>query len=1088
VQFRILGPLEVLDGDRLVDLGRPKQRALLAVLLAHADAVVGVDRLIEDLWQDEPPGRATASLQAYVSNLRRALEPSRPPRAPARVLVSQPPGYRLVVSPDDLDAARFQARAGRGHALLEAGRPADAARELGAALGLWRGPALAEVADQPFAQGECHRLEQLRLVALEDRLTADLAVGRHAAATAELQELVRAHPFRERLTGLLMLALYRSGRQAEALAAYQVSSEQLRDELGIDPSRWLAQLRTDILRQAVALDWTPPPDPGPPPTTAPPPGRAPTGRLGPPRGGTLVGRDQQLILLDEAVTAAAAGHGGVVLLAGEPGIGKTRLAEEAARRASDAGVTVAWGRCYDGDGAPAFWPWLQVTRALIADIPAEGRPAPLGPWAADLAPLLPELTSLVPGAPVASPVVELEAARFRVYQAVLHLLRRSAEASPLLVIVDDLHWADVASLRLLVFLAREVPQLRVLLLGTYRDVDAPHEAPLAETLGALAREPVTRLTLDGLGDADIAHLMSTTLGAAADGELVHVVRERTEGNPFFVTELTRLIHSEGQTRAGDAITAVRQRIPDRVRDVLARRLARLPEQTTTVLRVAAVAARAFDLDLIEAVTGLDDEDALDGVEAAVLAGLVAEDEQTAGRYRFTHTLIRDTVYGRLTRARRVRLHARVGAALAGLHRPGDQQHVLQIAHHAWIAVPVTGAAAAVPHLLPAADHAMAVLAYEEAERQLRRALDLLETMPRSAQRTRRELAARVQLGNLLGQLGSPASPDAAAEFARAADLATEAADDPAALPALAGVHAGHLMRGDNARAQVLAETILDGADRSGDPSARLAGHFLLGHTLLFHGDLGPARSHLEEAARLARAISDADRLPGTPLAVTADSLLEIVLVLMGEADDADRIARDAAREIDRTTHPYQKAASMAIGVYAALHRRDPDLLRRRAEATAALSERWGYRMLAANATAPLGWIQAIEGDPAGGATRLRQALDRWGDSGSPATRPLLMGLLAEAEHLAGRPREALHVLDAALAQMDRTGQRHAEAELHRLRGQALLALTPPRTTEAETAFRTAIRVAHGQGARLLEHRATDSLHRMHARGPSHPSR
>jgi DNA-binding SARP family transcriptional activator len=247
-----------VDGQRQVELGRPKQRALLAVMLVHANQVVPLDRLIDELWGEEQPAQAGASLQAYVSHLRRALEPGRPARTPPRVLVTQPPGYRLVVAPGDLDAARFVVLAEEGHRLLEGGQPGSAAQVLREALGLWRGPALADVADEAFAQAERQRLEEHRLAALEDRLAAELAVGGHAAAAAELAELVGLHPFRERLHGLLMLALYRAGRQAEALRAFQAARDTLREELGIDPSPWLRQLEADILRQAPALDWTAP--------------------------------------------------------------------------------------------------------------------------------------------------------------------------------------------------------------------------------------------------------------------------------------------------------------------------------------------------------------------------------------------------------------------------------------------------------------------------------------------------------------------------------------------------------------------------------------------------------------------------------------------------------------------------------------------------------------------------------------------------------------------------------------------------------------------------------------------------------------
>jgi Bacterial transcriptional activator domain/AAA ATPase domain len=244
------------------------------------------------------------------------------------------------------------------------------------ALGLWRGPALADVADEPFAQAERHRLEELRLVVLEDRLAAELALGGHATAAAELEELVGRFPFRERLHGLLMLALYRSGRQAEALRAFQAARRTLGEELGIDPGPRLRQLETEILRQSPALDWTPP-LPGEAGQAARaevtgPPVAAPATLPPPPAGeGELVGREEQLVKLNAALTAAAAGRGRVVLTAGEPGIGKTRLAEEMARRAAAQDVGVAWGRCYQGEGAPAFWPWEQITRGLLRVSEAE---------------------------------------------------------------------------------------------------------------------------------------------------------------------------------------------------------------------------------------------------------------------------------------------------------------------------------------------------------------------------------------------------------------------------------------------------------------------------------------------------------------------------------------------------------------------------------------------------------------------------------------------------------------------------------------------------------------------------------------------
>jgi DNA-binding SARP family transcriptional activator len=1012
------------------------------VLLVHANQVVALDRLIEELWGQQPPAQATASLQAYVSNLRRVLEPGRRGRTPPRVLVTRPRGYRLVVTPSDIDAARFVRLAGEGHRLLEGGRPTQAAQVLGEALGLWRGPALADVAEEAFAQAERQRLEELRLVVLEDRLAAELALGRHAGAAAELAELVGLHPFRERLHGLWMLALYRSGRQAEALGVFQSARRLLGEELGIDPSPWLRRLEGDILRQAPGLDWTMPAGGvGQPQVEAAglAVSAATTPVVPPADEDALVGRKAQLALMDAALRAGAAGHGRVMLVAGEPGIGKTRLAEEAARQAAGQGVQVAWGPCYEGEGAPAFWPWVQVMRQVLADATPGELGALLGRSGPEVSQLLPELKELVPGLEP-PPVVELAAARFRLYQAVTGLLRRLAEARPVLVVVDDLHWADMGSLGLLAFLAAELRAARLVVLGTYRDVDVAAGQPLAETLGALARQPVVeRIVLGGLGTADVARLVATTVGTRPDERLVRAVHERTEGNPFFVTELLPLLQSEGTLQGDDAMTAARRAIPVGVREVLQRRLARLPEQTNAVLLVGAVAGRGFDLDLVEAVAGLDEERALEAVEAAVVAGLVVEDEEAVGRYQFAHGLVRETIYEDISRARRVRLHARVGEALLGLHGRDDPEHVLELARHWWAAVSVTGAEAALPFVLAAADHAMAKLAFEQAEQQLHRALEVLESMP-----------------------------------------PTEAADDPAALPALVGVHSGYTVRAEHDRARALAERVLHGARRSEDPQALLAGHFLLGHTLSVQGELSAARHHLEAAVRLAAAMPEATRLPGIPLALGAAGLLEIVLVVLGLHDQATRVAEAASRAIERSPHPYAKAAAMVTGEYAAVNSRDPRLLRERAAAAAALCERWGFQMLAVSATAPLEWAQAIEGDPAGGARLLRQALARWAATGSQAARPQLLGLLAEAEQLAGRPDEALRLLDEALTQVNRTGERFFEAELHRLKGESLLAMSPLQADEAETAFATSIAVARRQGAKLLEDRATTSLDRLRA--------
>jgi DNA-binding SARP family transcriptional activator/class 3 adenylate cyclase len=276
--FRLLGPLEVTGADGPLAVGPGRARALLALLLLHRNEVLPVERLLEELWQGEPPATAAHALQVYVSNLRRLLEPDRERGATAFVLVTQRPGYLLAVPPEDCDADRFETMVADGVAALDDGRAADASRILREALALWRGPVLADLIDEPFVQAEATRLDELRLVATERCLDAELALGRHDRLASELDGLVRRHPYRERLWAQLILALYRSGRQADALRAYQRLRDVLGDELGLEPSPELRQLESAVLRHDPSLDLSaaaePVPAPAPPASVDGPPGGA----------------------------------------------------------------------------------------------------------------------------------------------------------------------------------------------------------------------------------------------------------------------------------------------------------------------------------------------------------------------------------------------------------------------------------------------------------------------------------------------------------------------------------------------------------------------------------------------------------------------------------------------------------------------------------------------------------------------------------------------------------------------------------------------------------------------------------------------
>ena len=729
LQFAVLGAFRVeLDG-REVDLGARLQRALLAILVVEAGHVVPVDRLIDLLWRDEPPGAATASVQAYISQLRRVLEPDRAPRTPARVLVTQDPGYVLRVADDQVDALRFQALARQAHNDLAGRQPAAAAAQLEAAFALWHGDPLAEFADEPWAVPAAARLTEAHDLAAEDRIGAWLALGRHAEAVAELEAMVEARPLRERRWGQLIVAAYRCGQQADALRAYQRCRTILAEELGLEPGPELRRLEAAVLAQDPSLDWQPaaaPPAPEPAAVprarterqpAAPPP--AVSLPAAPPREQaqpalSLVGRDTELGHLHSRLRDAASGHGGAVVLVGEPGAGKTTLAEAAAQMADDAGFISAWGRCMDAASTPAYWPWSQVLRAL-----------PGGPR---VAAARQRLDGDVEGE------AENSVRQFRAYQAVAAALGEAAASAPVLAVVDDLHAADDASLALLQLLAGDLRRLPVLLLFTARDTEP--SPSLGQALGELLRHRgAERVAVSAFAPADVAALLERLTAGLPDAEVVSALMERTGGNPFYTTELVRLISSEHWRRPLTAGDVLALDVPSGVRDVLLRRVRRLPDDTQALLMVAAVAGRELDPDLLEHVTGLDPEHLLLNLEPAIAAGLVTMAERGWG-FRFRHPLIHESLRASAGRLERARLHATIAAALESISSASTAASsadtaadLAQLAYHYLAAGPFGDPAKAVKYAREAAGRAVRQGAWQDAVRHLEQALTAIPARP-----------------------------------------------------------------------------------------------------------------------------------------------------------------------------------------------------------------------------------------------------------------------------------------------------------------------------------------------------------------------
>lgn len=686
----VLGPTQArlgADGAE-IDLGAPKPRMIVASLAMAAGRAVSADALVDRLWGDEPPRGASGTLQAYIAGLRRLIEPDRAPRARPTVLVTETAGYALKVDSADMDARAFEQRVEQARAsigplassyLPDASAVSDAvlakaAGDLASALTLWRGEAYADLGDHPDAVVERQRLGEQRLLATEDLVVVRMARGEHAAVSAELESLTVRYPLRERLWALRAVALSRSGRQAEALNVLTLLRRTLDEELGLEPTASLRDLQTSILRQDPSLDLPASP------VVAAPRRRSRSDGLPVLPDWPMFGRTESLQALVDRLDLAETGTPQFTSLIGEPGIGKTRLASELGVIAADRGALVLVGRCSQDDGAPALWPWTSVLGELGASLPELSRSG---------------------GDP--------DAEQFLAWDAICRHVTDAAADRLVVLGLDDLHWADHSSLRVLRHLCDVAQVGRLLVLATWRPTPPP-TGTLAEVADAFARRHGLRLELAGLSTAEAADVVRAVGDIGLGPEDMESLRGRTEGNPFFLVEYARLIGQQG--------TRATEELPQAVADVVHRRVEQLPSDTRTLLALASVVGRDFDLTVLAATAELDELAALDRLEPAFAAGLVRD--VGGDQFRFSHALVRDGVYAELAPSRRARVHARVAASIEANARAAARTS--EIARHWGLAGPSNNGRAWAAASL-AAEAAVRVHAYDEAAMWLSEAVE-----------------------------------------------------------------------------------------------------------------------------------------------------------------------------------------------------------------------------------------------------------------------------------------------------------------------------------------------------------------------------
>jgi DNA-binding SARP family transcriptional activator len=765
-RVQLCGRLSVeLGGDERASALRGKQVPLLfAYLVFNRHRPVGRDELIGALWPDQAPRSQDAALRTLLSRLRSAMG--------ASVLAGRD---ELVLDLPEPVWVDVEAAAAHVESALEALRRRDARRAWALAqvpLNI-AGRGLFPGAQATWLERRRRELDDLRLQALEIIGRAGMGLGSAQLGSVKraAQGLIEAEPYRESGYVLLMEALEAEGNVAEALRIFERLRALLRDELGITPSPYAiaAHERLVIPGQApaersAAIDGA---HQGEARVPLPVELRAQA-------AATMLGRETELAELERWTRGAAeepAVRGErLMLLSGDPGVGKTRLLAEVASRAHTAGTLVLAGRATDENLVP-FQPFLEALGGYVETVSLAELRVVASRTGAELSRLIPELRRRLPELPPPEDG-DSETERYRLFESVVDLLRElSASASaPVLIVLDDLHAADRPTLMLLRHLARASRSGSVSILGAYRATDRWSEG-FGSVLAGLRHERLLRqLDIEGLPEPEAKRLVSLRVGRPPSAEFSRALYQETEGNPFFIEEIVRHLTDAGieaHTAGAHELHAIG--LPDDVREVISRRLDRLSADAVETMRVASVIGRDFGALLLERVLGLDEERFLRSLEESLNARLVCEHPSIPDRYSFGHALIRETLYGGMSTERRARLHRRVGLALEG---DDSEAHTNELALHFTRAAQAQDAERAVRYAVQAGEQAAGMLAHDQAAEHYENALSVLQ---RFAPRERRR---RCQLLLELGEarIRSGERPRAWGVFREAATLAAEFGD------------------------------------------------------------------------------------------------------------------------------------------------------------------------------------------------------------------------------------------------------------------------------------------------------------------------
>ncbi|MDT3439474.1 MULTISPECIES: BTAD domain-containing putative transcriptional regulator [unclassified Pseudofrankia] len=1057
-RLRILGPLRIWRAGAELDAGPRQQAYLLAMLLVRAGRPTSTSELIDLIWDDDVPPSAVNILQKYVGALRRLLEPELPARGTGSYLQRRGGGYLFAAGPDMLDVVAFRELVETARTCLAERRLGEALDSYAEALGLWHGPAGDGLALGPRAMPV--------FAALNDEFFDACAAAAELAATRSQPERVLAPlrlaagmaPLHETVQASLVFSLAAAGQQAEALAVFEKVRAQLADELGIDPGPALRAAHLRVLGQPTTSAGphgadvggsagtaggslsAQPPTPARPATEPPRPvGRAEeapaeeapaerpwTTALGTPHVDGLIGRVEEFGVLRHAVASAFAGGAALVLVEGEPGAGKTRLLEEAGAHADWLGALVVWGRCLEGDGTPAMWPWVQAVGVVLDGLPAAARQG----WHAG------ELGRLVePRGVVAAPVLPDSGAQFRLFERAVALVGEVSARRPVVLVVDDLQWADVASLQMFSHLAARLPGGTVIV-GALRDrVPAPG-SELARMLATASRLPRhRRIRLGPLDQAEVAELVHRETGQVPGPAVARSIHARTAGNPFFVRELSRLLADGGELNE-DA--AARAGVPSTVRDVVRGRMTGLDDDASGLAQIAALIGRDVDLGLLASAADLEVQACIDRLEPLEALGLLEPQPGDPFSFRFAHDLVRESVVSTTPPARAARLHLRVADALERSGADGESI-AERLAHHLWAAGPLADPARTAGALERAGRRAAAKSAFDAAARQLVSAAQVA----RKASLAELELSALSQLTAVIG-MRSGYVGSAADLLERAEHLARGLGREREAADFLFSRWAAYSQGIQLDRAGRLARRLLEEGEPSPDQVVRTYGLHAWGIHQWDVGNIGEAFRYLSQSNSimfdgLAQREDDPLR---HDLQLLSPVMLALNTALHGDVDAARALLDTLEAAAGDDSYAVTVWAAFAVTVAALAG--DPAWALRAAERGIAVDPEFSFVFLGSYQRLARCWARAVTGeDPAGAAAEAERLIAVALLDPPRSGLATWYGLLAEMWLAAGMLIEAAAALDRAGSFLDTYGQRYPEGHVLLMRARLLQARGEP---------------------------------------------